>query len=159
MWGMWLICEVSALVNEQSLMIKRECMCDHKRLWSCAFVRDEKGTWTTANIEWEIVSIEWRSVSVNVYIYVMTMSVYVCVASMNMDVSIVSMRDLGSLWVSTREHEWSRRFANDCEEAWKFWLWMIMNIKWTWVVANDCDCQTNINDYEQLWTSMNDCEH
>jgi hypothetical protein len=40
LWGMWLICEVPTSVSEQSPMIKRECMCDHKQLWSCAFIGD-----------------------------------------------------------------------------------------------------------------------
>jgi hypothetical protein len=38
LWRMWLICEVPASVSAQFPMIKRECMCDHKQLWRCAFM-------------------------------------------------------------------------------------------------------------------------
>jgi hypothetical protein len=106
LWGMWPICEVPASVNEQSLMIKREWMCDHKRLWSCAFMNNYEGMWTIVNVEWKIVSIERGNVTMSVYICVMTMNVCVDIVSMNMSVCvcIMNMHNLVSLWKTTREH-------------------------------------------------------
>jgi len=40
MLGLWLIYEVLAFVSEQSIMIKRECMCDCEWLWSYVFMGD-----------------------------------------------------------------------------------------------------------------------
>jgi hypothetical protein len=122
-------------------------------LWTWAWVF---ALWTFASTLWTWVFVSMieheclhlclrLNMSVYVYVYIVNMSVCIC---------IVNMHNLRSLWTTTREHDWCRRFVNNHEKVQTIWLWVTMNIKWAWTIVNDCERQTSINDYEQLWAWM-----
>jgi hypothetical protein len=177
LWGMWLICEVLASMIEWSVMIKRECMCDHE--------------WLRGNVsvEWEIVSIEWGTMSMNVYICVVTMSVYVYIVTMNMSVCVcivnvyiyvVSTSVCIYVWTWMfafvfvfkheclclhlrceheclflhYEHAQFGKFVNDYKRAWMIWeIYEWLQRSANNLTMRNYEHRMNMSDYERLWTS------